>query len=267
MPRPSRSLALPLVLTLVLLASACGHVGPEVDPAQVDSTAPPSVGACRVLTPDEVEQASNATVTVDCGQKHTAETYAVGPLPDQFADASYDDDALGAWAYRTCETKFEAFLGADESMAMRTVLSWAWFRPSEKAWDKGARWYRCDVVGGSEQSTAYTALPKTARGLLLEKDTDPWMVCADGPTVAAAKKVPCTQPHVWRAVTTIKLGEDGDRYPGDKLVEARTRDYCSDSVGAWLNYPVDYDFGYTWFHAGEWSAGNRRSICWAKTDQ
>ena len=45
-----------------------------------------------------------------------------------------------------------------------------------------------------------------------------------------------------------------------------TRDFCSDSVGAWLNYPVDYDFGYTWFHEAEWEAGNRRSVCWAKTE-
>jgi len=51
------------------------------------------------------------------------------------------------------------------------------------------------------------------------------------------------------------------------VVEVRTRDYCSDSVGAWMNYPVDYDFGYTYFHQAEWQAGNRRSICWAKTRQ
>ena len=32
------------------------------------------------------------------------------------------------------------------------------------------------------------------------------------------------------------------------------------------SYPVDYDFGYTWFHEAEWEAGNRRSVCWAKTE-
>ena len=47
----------------------------------------------------------------------------------------------------------------------------------------------------------------------------------------------------------------------------RTRDFCSRSVAAWLNYPIDYDYGFTWFHEAEWKAGNRRSICWAKTDQ
>jgi hypothetical protein len=35
-------------------------------------------------------------------------------------------------------------------------------------------------------------------------------------------------------------------------------------VGAFLDYPVDYDFGYSWFHEPEWTSGNRRSVCWAR---
>src|SRR5205085_235213 len=77
---------------------------------------------------------------------------------------------------------------------------------------------------------------------------DEWMVCADGPTVSGSVKVPCTEPHEWRAVTTISIGDDGEKYPGDRLVEVTTRDYCSKSVLAWLDYPVDYEYGYTWFH-------------------
>jgi hypothetical protein len=34
-----------------------------------------------------------------------------------------------------------------------------------------------------------------------------------------------------------------------------------------MNYPVGYEFGYTYFHEGEWEAGNRRTVCWAKIDQ
>jgi hypothetical protein len=67
-----------------------------------------------------------------------------------------------------------------------------------------------------------------------------------GPTTAP-DVVDCAQPH--------------------RVVEARSRDFCSKSVGAWLDYPVDYDFGYSWFHQPEWSAGNRRSVCWARTDR
>ena len=79
--------------------------------------------------------------------------------------------------------------------------------------------------------------------------------------------MPCTAPHAWRAVSTIKLGEPEDDYPGDRVVEVRTRDYCDQSVGALLDYPVSYDFAYTWFHEAEWEVGNRRSVCWAKTER
>ncbi len=100
-----------------------------------------------------------------------------------------------------------------------------------------------------------------------DRVSDEWLVCADGPTVAGAARVPCSEPHTWRAVSTIKLGEPEDDYPGDRLVEVRTRDFCDTSVGALLDYPVSYDFAYTWFHEAEWEVGNRRSICWAKTER
>lgn len=253
---------LALGLALAGLLGACGDRG-----APAASDEPPALGACRVLAPEDVAEASNTTEPVDCSEPHTAETFAVGELPGPFDDVEYDDEELGAWAYETCSQAFIDFLGADESLVMRTVVSWAWFRPTEDAWDDGARWYRCDVVGGGEQSKEYLDLPTTAKGLLLGRPKDRWMVCADGPTVAGSVKVPCTDPHQWRAVTTIALGEKNESYPGDRVVEVTTRDFCSKSVGAWLNYPVDYDFGYTWFHQAEWDTGNRRSVCWAKTDQ
>ncbi|MCW2796276.1 septum formation family protein [Nocardioides sp.] len=262
-----RSLVALVVVTGLALA-ACGQAeeqGSNTDPDQVDSVDAPELGVCRLLTPDDVAMPANATRTVDCAQKHTAQTYAVGPLPAALADADYEDEALGSFAYDTCSTKFERFLGADESLVMRTIVSWAWFRPSKKAWDEGARWYRCDVIGGGEQSKDYTPLPADAKGLLLGRPNDDWMVCVAGDSVNGSVKIPCSQDHDWRAVTTIKLGEPADPYPGDRLVEVKTRDYCSGSVGAWLNYPVDYDFAYTWFHEAEWQAGNRRSVCWAKT--
>ncbi|WP_395657803.1 septum formation family protein [Nocardioides sp.] len=256
-----------LALAAVLLGGTLGGCGD--DPAPADTSAP-DLGACRVLAPADVEKPSNDSAAVDCSDDHTAETYAVGQLPGSFDDVDYDDEELGAWAYETCSKAFQDFLGADESLVMRTVVSWAWFRPSKEAWDAGARWYRCDVVGGGEQSKEYVDLPTSAKGLLLGRPTDDWMVCADGPTVSGSVKVPCSEPHQWRAVTTISLVSLGDKdadYPGDRLVEVTTRDFCSKSVGAWLNYPVDYDYGYTWFHQAEWEAGNRRSVCWARTDQ
>ncbi len=256
-----------LIATFSLLASGCSGPGTALgtDAASGSSAEKPVLGACRVLTPDDVAVASNSTPVVDCAKAHTAQTYAVGDVPKRLRSADYESDELGVFAYQTCSEAFTEFLGADESLVMRTVVSWAWFRPSAKAWEDGARWYRCDIVGGGEQSESYVDLPRDARGLLQGRPSDAWLVCAAGETVAGSPKVPCSEKHDWRAVTTIKVGEAADPYPGDRLVEVTTRDFCSDSVGAWLNYPIDYDFGYTWFHEAEWEAGNRRSVCWAKT--
>jgi hypothetical protein len=252
-----------LALAACAALTACG----DGNAASTADEKAPSVGACRVLAPEDVAEPDNDTTTVECSESHTAETYAVGDLPGEFEDADYDDQELGAWAYRTCSKEFKDFLGADESLVMRTVVSWAWFRPSEDAWENGARWYRCDVVGGGEQSKSYIELPTSAKGLLLGRPKDTWMVCAAGETVSGSVKVPCAEPHDWRAVTTISLGDATDEYPGDRVAEVTTRDFCSKSVRAWLTYPVDYEFGYTWFHEAEWNAGNRRSVCWAKTSQ
>ena len=258
---PVRAVLVALALALsVSSLSACGGGEP---PKDVD---PPETGACRDLTPADVAEPTNDTSPVPCSESHTAETYAVGQLPSSFDDADWADPALDAWAAKTCTGAFREFLGADVSRVMRSVLSWSWFRPSEEAWEEGARWYRCDVVGGGEQSRSYVELPLTTKGLLAGKPQDRWMACAVGRTVAGAVKVPCTEPHEWRAVTTISVGEPDDPYPGAKKVEATTRDFCSTSVGAWLDYPVDYDYGYTWFDEPEWAAGNRRSVCWAKTE-
>lgn len=84
------------------------------------------------------------TVVVDCARPHDAGTYAVGSLPTTCANAPYDDNGLAAYAYRLCARTFSAFTGADESLAMRTILSWASFRPSTSAWRAGARWARAD---------------------------------------------------------------------------------------------------------------------------
>lgn len=274
MPRPESlaatgpSLVVAPLLALVLVLGGCGGAsvpGLGDDADAVEATETPELGACRDLTPADVAQPSNQTETVPCAEPHTAQTYAVGEVPDDLRDLDHDDDAIGAFAYETCTEKLQGFLGADQSLALRTILSWAWFRPTEEAWEAGARWYRCDVVGGNDRLEELIALPETAEGLLLGRAADRWMTCVDGETVAEGRKVPCSQPHDWRAVTTIKLGEDADPYPGDRLVEVRTRDFCSDSVGAWLNYPVDYDYAYSYFHEAEWQAGNRRSICWART--
>jgi hypothetical protein len=250
-------------LSSALLVSACGSTDQETE---ADRLTPPRSGACRDLRAADLERPSNASPVVPCTKPHTAETFAVGTLPEE-TGSSYDDRRHSRFAFDTCSRAFRDFLDADDSLALRIQLSWAWFRPSQRGWDRGARWYRCDVVGGPDGATRLRDLPVEARGLFATERPDEWLTCARGTTVARATKVPCSEPHDWRAVTAIKVGLPDDPYPGDRIVQVRSRDRCSDWVGAWSNYAPDYDFGYTWFHEAEWETGNRRSVCWARTDQ
>lgn len=263
-----RAVAVALASTLLLL-SGCGSEpqGENTDPDQVDSVEPPDKGACRMLTPADVDQPANATTTVDCTSKHNAQTFHVGELPATLEEAEYDDREVNEVAYQACSKNFAEWLGADESLVLRTIVSWAWFRPSEKAWGEGARWFRCDVVGGAPTAESYRLLPDTTEGLLLGRPDDRWLVCASGETFEQSEKVPCSQEHDWRAATTIKLGEPGDDYPGDDVVANRTNAFCRESIYAWMGYPATFEFAYTYFHEAEWHGGNRRSVCWAKTDE
>ncbi|MET3960366.1 hypothetical protein ABIE44_000300 [Marmoricola sp. OAE513] len=241
-------------------------VGCGSDAAQTasDSKTPPRVGACRDLSARDLTRASNDGKPVACAKEHTAQTFLVGELPRSTGTA-YDDKGHAGYVYAACTKAFGSYLGADESMVMRSRLSWAWFRPSERGWDKGARWFRCDVVGGPQDATSLRPLPEEAEGMFGTDLPDAWFTCADGESVSTGTKVACTEPHTWRAVTTVKIGQPDDAYPGDRLAEVRSRDYCKDSVRGWLGYPPDFEFGYSWFREDHWDGGNRRAVCWART--
>lgn len=267
------AVAAPLAALLVL--TACAEELTEQEQAEQEEAEQaervtfeiPELGSCRVLEPADAEQRANSGDVVDCAAgEHTAQTFAVGSFPDELTDASYTDERLGEFVFETCSDRFASFIGGDESASLRSLVSWVWFRPTEDAWEAGARWYRCDVVGGADTSSTYRPLPEDATGLLNDRP-DEWMACVRGPQVAGAERIPCSEPHDWRAATTIQLGDKKAKYPGDRVVEVRTRDFCRTSISAWLNYPTSYEFGYTWFREAEWSVGNRRSVCWAKTDQ
>ena len=93
----------PSLLALAALARCDDdHRAATSTPTRSTPSSRPSWAPAGCSTPEDVAQPSNATRTVDCAEKHTAETYAVGELPERFEDATYDDAELGAWAYQTC---------------------------------------------------------------------------------------------------------------------------------------------------------------------
>lgn len=247
-------------------AAPLGSAGTGPDaavPGTVAAVAAPEAGTCRALPAAAVERPDDSSPAVPCRDPHTAETFAVGEFGDRLATAGIDDARLSERVLDVCGRRFRRTVGADESLALRTVLTWAWFRPSPEAWEAGARWYRCDLL--AQDPEGLRELQGSAQGVLLGRPEDRWLLCASGEQLAEAPRVACDRPHDWRAVTTVVLGGPGEVYPGDRVVEVRTRDFCSDSVRGWLGYPVAFDYGYTWLGSAEWQAGERRSTCWART--
>lgn len=249
-----------VTLPALLLLSACGGHNPS------DTTKPPANGICRVLTIADLSARTNNSAPVACTSPHTAQTILVSTFPASVG-TDYQADTVGAYAYRTCGPAFETYLGATDSSVMRVQLSWAWFGPTQDAWNRGARWFRCDAVGAPPNQSSITDIPANLKNLLTGFPPDQWLTCATGASFATRVDVSCALPHTWRAVTAVKLGQPDDPYPGDHLSEIRANNYCSDAIGAYFNYANTYEYGYTVFHAAEWKAVNRRAICWAKTSK
>ena len=143
-------------MLLAGLLSACdaGSVVPGAkDPADLKA---PDNGLCRNLDAEAVESGTDNTEPVACTKAHTAETFYVGDFDaDATKDTEADDPALAKEVATKCGGQFRKFTGATESLALRTVVSWAWWRPSDDAWEQGARWYRCDVIARSTSSESH----------------------------------------------------------------------------------------------------------------
>ncbi len=256
------SLAALCALVLVPVLAGCS----DATAVQVD---PPETGACRVLDGPLVDADSNDSTVLECSEPHNAETFAVGELPAALHDVPREDRRIGAAAFDVCQPRFVEHLGADTSLARRTVLSWVWFRPSAEQWAAGARWLRCDVVGaevGGDAERRLRPLPARTEGLLAGVPDDEWMACVATETVPDQPRVPCSEPHRWRAATIVRLGKPDTPYPGARLTEVRSRDFCSSSLMGFLGYPATFQFAWTWPQRGEWRTGERTAICWARAD-
>ena len=151
------------LLALVALQRVHGLPRGRADGEPV-SVEPPAVGDCRLLEPDDIAGSSNDTDPVSCKDAHTARR---STSASSRARTPTGGRTIRRWAPR-CSTpatrSFRRFTGADESLAMRTVLSWAWFGPSEAAWEDGARWFRCDVVGGTQDAEGLVGAAEDGEG-------------------------------------------------------------------------------------------------------
>ncbi|RYE76308.1 MAG: hypothetical protein EOO74_08635, partial [Myxococcales bacterium] len=147
-------------LVLGLFLTACSGDGESTSPSATPTTAPPTtaapvpprpdpkVGACHELAFDAATEAVDKNPPVPCRKEHTSVTFAVGQL-DLLDDGhllAMDSAQVGAQLDTTCERGVRDWVGGSAEDFRLSRFRSIWFRPDVKEADRGAAWYRCDVV-------------------------------------------------------------------------------------------------------------------------
>lgn len=188
--------------------------------------------------------------TVPCTARHTAMTYAVGEL------------SAGVDLARTCTQRFAEFVGGAPEDRQLSMLRPVWFTPTEEDLAAGATWYRCDAVAlaGADRLAPLTGRLKGALDRQRQRDT--YAMCGTArPGARGFERVVCSATHTWRAVGTVPF--TASRYPGTEKVRSAGDGPCQDAGAAAAGGSLDYEWGYEWPSADQWSAGQHHGICWA----
>lgn len=244
---PRRLLGLALV---TLLAASVIAVGAPAGAApDQPGYQEPDVGSCRDLTYEEYLGASDTSETIDCEDPHSSYVVAVDRLP---ADVDWDDSLakLSRTITATCIPAWETHLGGTEKAREMSAYAVAWFMPTQAQRDRGARWFRCDVVllGG----TKVLPLPSDAAPVLDTDLPDRVARCL----TRDPKVTTCARNHVWRVTGGFRLR--GDAFPSRRELQRAADRRCPDltSTRRWRWGSPSKD---------AWRVGHRTTVCYSRT--
>lgn len=266
-----------LAAALLAVTAAAGCSGEEKQepaaPQTTEATPPPRAGppppapeegACYDLS---FRQALAPTATerpTACDGPHTSETYAVGTL-DTVVDGhllAVDAERVQAQVADACPEALPAFLGGDAEAQRLSMIRPVWFTPSVAQSDRGADWYRCDVVvvAGAETLAEPTSTLKGA----LDKQAlrDRYAMCGTAaPDAERFERVICAAEHSWRAIQVVPY--ESRTYPGEDTVRARLEAPCENAGLDAADDPLDYEWGYEYPTKEQWDMGQTYGLCWA----
>ncbi len=265
----------------VLLATACtGGTGspPEPSPPAPSSTpaasatppprarevTPPAQDACFALSYAEALAPTTRTPTTACDRPHTAQTFAVGRL-ETVVDGhllAVDAARVRAQPEEQCEARLGGFLGGTEEDRRLGMLRTVWFTPTVAQSDRGAEWFRCDVIAVGADEELAELEPDLAGVLGTTEGAARYGMCGTAaPDAEDFERVVCARDHGWRAVEVVDL-PDGD-YPGEAAAREAGQVPCEDAGRAAAADPAEFEWGYEWPDAEQWAAGQTYGRCWA----
>ncbi|MGA8846751.1 MAG: septum formation family protein [Nocardioides sp.] len=236
---------------------------PSAAPPTATDAPRPKPGTCHRLTFDEVLSPTAGKPALGCKQTHTAETYAVGTVAN-LADGhllAVDSRQVQRQVATTCPNALPDLVGGSLEDLRLSMLRPVWFTPTVEEYDSGSDWYRCDVVALAGADRLTRVRGSLAGILETEQGRETYAMCGTaGPDDADFQRVPCSDPHSWRALSVIALPE-GD-YPGRAAVASAGEDPCRDAAAQVADDPLDYTWAFEGPDPAQWTAGQTFIRCW-----
>ena len=274
-----------LLVASTLLTTACtgsqeappSAAAPSTDPdpdepesaAQeaVPAPPPPPLGACYRMSLDVATRTTNASRPVPCRAPHTARTVHVGRLDLSPAGRRLrvDAPAVQRQPAEVCPVRLRQYVGGTTDVRRRSRFEVVWFTPTLRQADRGARWFRCDVVAvlDDERLQRLPTGPRFEGVLGRPGALATYGLCGTArPGTPSFRRVACALPHAWEAVSTIDLA-GRDRYPGRARVRTAGDGPCADRVEERSGSVLEFSYGWEWPTREQWAAGQHYGYCWA----
>ncbi|HEX7716587.1 MAG TPA: septum formation family protein [Marmoricola sp.] len=276
MSRPGRTartaraaVALALTGALTAVAACSGGSAPHAErstsaPSRAPAPpSPPPRHACYDLDFAQAARPSTTAAPVPCSTAHTTATIAVGtirPVVDGHLLA-VDSDTVQQQVAQRCRDRLSRHLGGDAETLRLSRLTVVWFTPSLADSDRGALWFRCDLVALAGHDQLAT-LPRRTRDLLATEGVlDRFGTCGTAsPAAEGFTRVICSARHTWRARATVALPEKA-RYLG-KAAGAAADSACHDVDARLAADVLRLKWSFEWPTREQWDAGQRYGLCW-----
>lgn len=262
-------LALAVAAVLAALAG-CSSDQPKAGPTSTSTStarptppAAPPRNACYDLDFAGATAPTSTAAPVPCTGPHTATSIHVGtirPVVDGHLLA-VDSDTVQQQIAARCRARLAARVGGDEETRRLSRLTVVWFSPSLAESDRGALWFRCDLVAlaGHDQ---LAPLPRSVRNILATPGAlDRFGTCGTAaPAAPQFERVICSAPHSWRARATIALPANA-QYLG-KAAGAAADSSCRDTEARLASDILALRWSFEWPTRAQWDTGQRYGLCW-----
>jgi hypothetical protein len=204
---------------------------------------------------------------VPCNSPHTARTIHVGTLDTvvEGHSVAVDSAFVKRQLATTCPRRLAAYVGGSAKARDLSRFAVVWFSPTLAESDRGADWFRCDLVAFSGETSLF-ALPRKPPGIRGALDRPgalaTYGLCGStAPGARGFQRVICGRPHSWRAFDTIAL-RGGDRYPGAARLRTAGDAECKSRAAARAEDSLRFRYGWEWPTEEQWDTGQRFGYCW-----